>query len=162
MPNPHLISFVDHETLVSEDLGRIASYLNDGKNALFPDGVNVSFVEILSEDEIFVRTYERGVGYTNACGTAMSASSLMYVLEKTDGKGFEKTLSVKNPGGMVKTIVHRKEDGNYFMSLIGNGTFVAKCTVSLDEALLGDFSAATWEETGEQASYEKFVKKICE
>ena len=92
----------------------------------------------------------------------MSASSLIYVLEKTDGKGFEKTLSVKNPGGMVKTIVHRKEDGNYFMSLIGNGTFVAKCTVSLDEALLGDFSAATWEETGEQASYEKFVKKICE
>lgn len=105
-----------------QKISRIASYLNDGKNALFPDGVNVSFVEILSEDEIFVRTYERGVGYTNACGTAMSASSLMYVLEKTDGKGFEKTLSVKNPGGMVKTIVHRKEDGNYFMSLIGNGT----------------------------------------
>lgn len=105
------ISFVDHETLVSEDLGRIASYLNDGKNALFPDGVNVSFVEILSEDEIFVRTYERGVGYTNACGTAMSASSLMYVLEKTDGKGFEKTLSVKILAAWSKRSFIEKKTG---------------------------------------------------
>ncbi len=161
VPNPHLISFVGHDTLVSDELGRIASYLNDGKNPLFPDGVNVSFVEILGEDSIFVRTYERGVGYTNACGTAMSASSLMYVLEKTEGRDFEKVLSVRNPGGMVRTVVHRRDDGSCWMSLIGNGTFVAKCSVGLDSALAGDFSAASWKETGEQEGYDRFIKSIC-
>lgn len=56
----------------------------------FPDESSVLF-EILSEDEIFVRIMKES-GYIHSYGTAMSTSSLMYVLEKTDGKGFEKTL----------------------------------------------------------------------
>lgn len=71
-----------------------------------------------------------------------------------------KKLCGKKSGGMVKTIVHRKRAGTTSMSLIGNGTFIAKCTVSLDEALLGDFSVATWEETGEQASYRNLSRKF--
>ena len=105
VPNPHLISFVDHETLMGEELGRIATYLNDGQNPLFPDGVNVSFVEVLATNKIFVRTYERGVGYTNACGTAMSASSLVYSLLYPE-TSVEDLITVINPGGMVKTKVH--------------------------------------------------------
>ena len=121
VPNPHLIAFVDHETLVGDELGRIASYLNNGTNPIFPDGVNVSFVEILAPNKIFVRTYERGVGYTNACGTGMSASSLMYVLLHPDQTGTEQEITVINPGGMVKTIVH-KDNSKYWISLIGNAT----------------------------------------
>jgi len=49
VPNPHLISFVDHATLLGPELGRIAGYLNDGQNPYFPDGVNVSFVEVLDK-----------------------------------------------------------------------------------------------------------------
>lgn len=159
VPNPHLIAFVDHQQLIGSKLGEIASYLNDGKNPYFPDGVNVSFVEILAKNKIFVRTYERGVGYTNACGTAMSASSLMYVL-LYQPQELEQELEVCNPGGMVKTIVHQRQDSSYWISLIGNATFVAEVTIPQDAALQGDFQAATWQETGEQAAYENFVRGL--
>ncbi|MHC9536773.1 diaminopimelate epimerase [Dellaglioa sp. BT-FLS60] len=159
VPNPHLITFVDHETLEGPELGRIATYLN-GENPYFPDGVNVSFVEKLTSNSIFVRTYERGVGFTNACGTAMSASSLMFVLLSHDQVPFETEIKVKNPGGMVKTIVHQTEQGNYWMSLIGNATNVANVTVDLDAAMIGDFSNAEWVPTNEQDAYLDFIASI--
>ena len=159
VPNPHLISFVDHETLMGEELGRIATYLNDGQNPLFPDGVNVSFVEVLATNKIFVRTYERGVGYTNACGTAMSASSLVYSLLYPE-TSVEDLITVINPGGMVKTKVHQRQDGSYWMSLIGNASFVAKVELEQADAMQGDFTKATWNETGEQAAYEEFVANL--
>lgn len=76
VPNPHLVSFVDEAVLESDKQEKLASYLNSD-NPFFPDGVNVSFVRKFSNHQIFVRTFERGVGFTNACGTAMSASSLI-------------------------------------------------------------------------------------
>lgn len=160
VPNPHLIAFVDHTTLIGNELGRIASYLNDGKNSIFPDGVNVSFVEVLASNKIFVRTYERGVGYTNACGTAMSASSLMYVLLHSDQTGLEQEIQVVNPGGMVKTKVHQYNNGNYWMSLIGNATFVAHVELVQEQALEGIFTSAVWKATKEQAAYQGFVNSI--
>lgn len=162
VPNPHLIAFVDHKTVIGDKLGELASYLNDGQNPYFPDGVNVSFVEVLAPGKIFVRTYERGVGYTNACGTAMSASSLMYVLLFGEQVQLEERITVLNPGGMVNTIVHQKENGTYYMSLIGNATEVAQVEVNLAAALAGDFSQAKWKATGEQAQYEAFVKEVTE
>ena len=42
-----------------------------------PDGTNVNFVQILEEGHIRVRTYERGVGETLACGTGVSASGMI-------------------------------------------------------------------------------------
>ncbi|KRN05265.1 diaminopimelate epimerase [Liquorilactobacillus sucicola DSM 21376 = JCM 15457] len=160
VPNPHLIAFVSHDVLVGPELGRIASYLNNGENPIFPDGVNVSFVEIQKAKQIFVRTYERGVGYTNACGTAMSASSLMYVLLYPDQVKKNQLISVFNPGGMVKTCVHQRKNGSYWMSLIGNATFVANVKVDQSAAFRGDFTAAVWDEKNEQDAYEKFVVQL--
>lgn len=159
VPNPHLITFVDHETLQGPELERIATYLN-GENPYFPDGVNVSFVEKLDNKSIFVRTYERGVGFTNACGTAMSASSLMFVLLSEGKVPFGTEINVKNPGGMVKTVVHQDEGGNYWMSLIGNATNVANITIELADALNGNFSKAKWISTDEQDAYLKFISSI--
>ncbi|WP_409022379.1 diaminopimelate epimerase [Dellaglioa sp. P0083] len=159
VPNPHLITFVDHTTLQGPELERIATYLN-GENPYFPDGVNVSFVEKLDNKSIFVRTYERGVGFTNACGTAMSASSLMFVLLSEGKVPFGTEINVKNPGGMVKTVVHQDESGNYWMSLIGNATNVANITIELADALNGDFSTAKWISTNEQDAYLKFISSI--
>ncbi|KRM96527.1 diaminopimelate epimerase [Liquorilactobacillus aquaticus DSM 21051] len=160
VPNPHLITFVSHDVLIGSELGKIASYLNNGENPIFPDGVNVSFVEIQEPKQIFVRTYERGVGYTNACGTAMSASSLMYVLLHPEQCGTEQLISVFNPGGMVKTCVHQRENGSYWMSLIGNATFVAEVKLAQAAALKGDFKHVVWNETGEQKAYEKFAAEV--
>ncbi|ARO00983.1 diaminopimelate epimerase [Lactiplantibacillus plantarum] len=160
VPNPHLIAFVDHDTLVGPELGRIGEWMNDGKNQIFPDGVNVSFVEVLGPNSIFVRTFERGVGFTNACGTAMSASSLMYVLLHQESTDFNQEIHVTNPGGMVKTVVHQGADEEYWMELIGNATFVRIVTLPLEDALQGDYSPVTATETGEQVAYEDFVANL--
>lgn len=160
VPNPHLIAFVDHETLMGPELGRIGQWMNDGKNEIFPDGVNVSFVEVLGQNSIFVRTFERGVGFTNACGTAMSASSLMYVLLHQDSTDFNQEIHVTNPGGMVKTVVHQGADEEYWMELIGNATFVKIVTLPVAEALAADFSQASVTVTGEQTAYEDFVAAL--
>lgn len=160
VPNPHLIAFVDHATLVGPELGRIGEWMNDGQNKIFPDGVNVSFVEVLGKNSIFVRTFERGVGFTNACGTAMSASSLMYVLLHQESTDFNQQIQVTNPGGMVHTVVHQGADEDYWMELIGNATFVRIVTLPVEAALAGDYSTATATETGEQPAYEQFVANL--
>lgn len=158
VPNPHLISFVEHKILAGNLLEKLAVYLN-GENPYFPDGVNVSFVEVLDKQKIFVRTFERGVGFTNACGTAMAASSLMYVLLKKGKK--DETIQVLNPGGMVETLVHQSaKNGSYWMELIGNATFLSKITISLDEVLNKRFENAAVSELNENDHYQKFVEKI--
>ena len=41
----------------------------------FPGGVNVEFVQVLSEKELRMRVWERGSGVTMACGTGACASA---------------------------------------------------------------------------------------
>ncbi|MEG9298022.1 diaminopimelate epimerase [Mangrovibacillus sp. Mu-81] len=132
VPNPHLISMVDAETIISNQQKAISETVN-GPNNLFPDGVNVSFVHTMARGTIYVRTYERGVGFTNACGTAMSASSLVTCLLGQNELGEE--IDVYNNGGKVRVVVNRKEDGQYFMELIGNATylFAAELELSLSQ-----------------------------
>ncbi len=125
VPNPHLITLVGKEQLSDGTQQQLASFLN-GKNDYFPDGVNVSFVHPM-EEGIFVKTFERGVGFTNACGTAMSASTLITCL--LDVKSFGEEVSVYNPGGKVKCVAHQKEDGGYMIDLIGNATYVKRLNV---------------------------------
>lgn len=157
VPNPHLITFVDHQTLFGDEFERIATDVN-GDNSLFPDGVNVSFVEVLEKNQIFVRTFERGVGFTSACGTAMCASSLMYVL-LNEGE-FNETITVKNTGGMVKTVVHEEDSDGYWMELIGNATITHKLSGTLSDFVLGDFEKISIKETTEQADYRTFIESI--
>ncbi len=112
-PNPHLVTIVDK--IDTENQLKIASSVN-GENPWFPDGVNVSFVQVLGVGEIFVQTFERGVGFTNACGTAMSAASL--VTYKLGKHGSQKQINVYNPGGQVSCTILE-----HTVLLIGNATY---------------------------------------
>ncbi|EDL66083.1 diaminopimelate epimerase [Bacillus sp. SG-1] len=128
VPNPHLISIVENEHILSNEQKSISESVN-GPNNLFPDGVNVSFVQSLGTDGIYVRTFERGVGFTNACGTAMSASTLVTCLSGLNE--FEKEIDVFNNGGKVRVIVH-KNDEQFSMDLIGNATYTSRYKLDLD------------------------------
>ena len=69
--NPHVIFFVEkidqHELCV--DSKKIL------ESGLFPEGVNISAVKKISENQLNVITLERGVGITSACGSGAGASA---------------------------------------------------------------------------------------
>ncbi|MBF2393158.1 diaminopimelate epimerase [Listeria marthii] len=156
VPNPHLITFVDQAVLDSDKQEKLASYLNS-ENPYFPDGVNVSFVKRLRDDAIYVRTFERGVGFTNACGTAMSACSL--IKKMLDNDTFETPLNVYNDGGRVQVTAKKDETGEISLQLIGNATFVSNGSVHYDNDIVTEL---TNEATSEQAKYQALVKEVKE
>ncbi|MGN1402016.1 MAG: diaminopimelate epimerase [Bacillus sp. (in: firmicutes)] len=154
VPNPHLISIVDKSMLKGHIQEKLSTYLN-GKNPYFPDGVNVSFVYPFGEGEIFVRTFERGVGFTNACGTAMSASTLVACMQGI--AGFETPVTVYNPGGKVRCVAH-KQNETYYINLIGNGTFDGEYTVEWED---GAYRIIGMEKrTDETNAYEEMKKDV--
>lgn len=76
MGNPHCVIFVEKAT---DDLVlRIGPLIET--NPVFPARTNVEFVEIKSSTEVHQRTWERGSGETQACGTGASAVCVAGVL----------------------------------------------------------------------------------
>jgi len=68
--NPHAVIIVDDVDLAS--VKTIGDFLQ--KNGIFPEGVNVGFVQILDRKNIKLRVFERGVGETLACGSGACAA----------------------------------------------------------------------------------------
>ncbi|VFP79381.1 Diaminopimelate epimerase [Buchnera aphidicola (Cinara curtihirsuta)] len=68
--NPHCVIQVEniHSFPVQEIGLKISKYF------LFPEGVNVGFMQIISKRKIFLRVYERHVGETQACGSGACAA----------------------------------------------------------------------------------------
>ncbi|EEU30771.1 diaminopimelate epimerase [Limosilactobacillus coleohominis 101-4-CHN] len=160
VPNPHLIAFMDEQTITGPLLGKLGRRLN-GKNPYYSDGVNVNFAKIIDHNQLFVRTFERGVGFTNACGTGMSATTLAFALTHPDMADFDQPITVYNPGGMVKTIVHNDDD-QYWIELIGNATVTEQIDVSeqvLHEANVTDSNVSV-HHTNEQDAYDEFVNNL--
>ncbi|GAA6237816.1 diaminopimelate epimerase [Apilactobacillus micheneri] len=158
VPNPHLISFVENDHDLNETLGAIGKKLND-PNPYFTDGVNVNFAKILSRNKLFVHTYERGVGFTNACGTGMSATSLAFAINFPNLVNTKEPIDVYNPGGMVQTKVHNTPN-NQWIELIGNATFVGKLSISEENLHAAKIGNIKFTDTGEELDYQKFVDSI--
>ncbi|NRD80432.1 diaminopimelate epimerase [Bacillus sp. BRMEA1] len=155
VPNPHLIALVEKEQLECGLQKQLSEKLN-GPNDLCPDGVNVSFVKPLQEGVIYVRTFERGVGFTNACGTAMSASTLVTCLQGINE--YESVVNVCNNGGKVQCVVHRN-NGEYYIDLIGNATYLYQAAVEVD-LQQKSFTMNSQIHLAEQPSYEKLQDDV--
>lgn len=70
---PHAVVFLDE--IKDSDLKNLAPKIRYHES--FSKGTNVNFVKILSNNEIMVRTYERGVeDETLSCGTGVTASAI--------------------------------------------------------------------------------------
>lgn len=73
---PHTVIFTDQ--ISDEYVKKIGRKIEISD--YFPRKTNVNFVSVLSRKEIIIRTWERGAGYTLACGTGSCASVVAGIL----------------------------------------------------------------------------------
>lgn len=154
VPNPHLIGIVPKAYQHDDSHQKKWAEFFNGPNDYFSDGVNVSYVTKV-EKGIFVKTFERGVGFTNACGTAMTASALISCLAGLVPYG---EVYVYNPGGMVKCSVQKNND-KFELSLSGNATYLSSHQFEWAENL--ESSEFVYSELfEEQKLYDRFIENI--
>lgn len=107
MGNPHAIIFVpDAAAVPLEEVGPELEC-----HPLFPQRVNVHFVQAHSDSEVTMRTWERGSGITLACGTGASAVCVAGVLTGRTGR----TITAHLPGGDLK-LDWRDENDRVYMT----------------------------------------------
>ena len=82
MGNPHGVVFVD--SVADIDIEKIGPKFEN--HPMFPDRVNTEFIEVVDENTIKMRVWERGAGETLACGTGACASAYASYLNKKTGK----------------------------------------------------------------------------
>ncbi len=94
MGNPHCVIFVND--VDNFNVGYYGPLIEN--NALFPKRINVEFTEIISNESVKVRTWERGSGETLACGTG--ACAVYSVMKKTIGINCAGSINNNNSGSI--------------------------------------------------------------
>jgi diaminopimelate epimerase len=123
IPNPHFVTFVEH--IDDAELVAVGEAC-EAAPAWLPNRANVSFVERRGDDTLFVRTFERGVGLTSSCGSAMAAST--YAACVTGRIEFGREIAVLNRGGMVRA----RAEVDAMVTLHGNATWEWEGEVDVD------------------------------
>lgn len=124
MGNPHSVAFVDD--VAALDLDTIGPAFEH--HPAFPNRINAHWAQVHSEDEVTMRTWERGSGITLACGTGASAVCVAGVLTGKTGRN----LLAHLPGGDLE-LEWRESNNHVYMT--GPAT----------EVFQGEFE---WEPTG--------------
>ncbi len=106
MGNPHAIFWVDDVN--AYDLERFGPLLEN--HPIFPERANISLAAVVSPTAITVRTWERGVGITRACGTAACATAVAAARKKLT----ERRVTVTLPGGPL--VIEWRDDGHVWMT----------------------------------------------
>lgn len=96
MGNPHVVFFVEkgQAEKLTKEYGPQIEVLKE----IFPQKTNIEFVEINSRKDLTVHVWERGCGYTLACGTGACAVLAASVVNKLT----DKSAKVKLPGGLLE------------------------------------------------------------
>jgi diaminopimelate epimerase len=91
MGNPHAIFWV--EDVEAYDLTAFGPKLEH--DPIFPQKANISLAHVVSSDHIVLKVWERGVGLTQACGSAACATAVSAARNGATGR----TVRVSLPGG---------------------------------------------------------------
>lgn len=102
MGNPHAVVMLanEHDFEDRERLTQIAVTLQNAE--IFPDSVNVNFVYRLNSDTIRMLTYERGCGFTLACGSGACASAAALIKQQV----VNNQVRMLMPGGELNIVWH--------------------------------------------------------
>ena len=125
--SPHFVKFVtDIMNVDVVETGREIRY----SKKFADEGVNVNFVEGISQDSIFVRTYERGVeDETLSCGTGVTAAAL---LSAHNPLGFNR-VDVETLGGKLSVEFNKVSDTEFNnIWLCGPAEFVFTAEIEID------------------------------
>ncbi len=132
--SPHLVKLVpDVLELDVVENGREIRYSKEFNK----EGINVNFVETLEVDEIYVRTYERGVeDETMSCGTGVVASAIISAHNEI---GFNR-VEVRTPGGKL-SVEYDKLGEHKFVNiwLSGPAIRVYKGQIDINEEIMRPF-----------------------
>ena len=149
--NPHIIARVEEIDYTHlQALGERVISLKEE----FPQGVNISLVEVKGKNCIFVATFERGAGITPSCGTAMTSSATAMALNGYCD--FGTTIEVHNRGGLVRCICHNEQ--GLKTELIGNATYMSEGTISISEEGFAMEEQSKFER--ELSLYDNFLNEI--
>jgi diaminopimelate epimerase len=137
--SPHYVSFQDNniQQLALVDWAKNIRYNEPYTNL----GINVNAVNILDENKISMRTYERGVeDETLSCGTGVCAAAISFVhrsgmalnpaesgqpqTEATGNQVQNHLIEVITPGGVLQVSLQRHHNNYNNIVLIGPATFV--------------------------------------
>ena len=123
--SPHFVKYVERVEVYNVyqngyDIRNSANYKKEG--------INVNFVEQIRDNEIFVRTYERGVeAETLSCGTGVTASAITFMKDRNISSVVVKTL-----GGNLKVYAEKREGIFRNVWLEGPAKQVFKGNIKID------------------------------
>ncbi len=118
--NPHAVVFLEN----LEEVGSLETAPVVSPKSSYPEGVNVEFVQILTNNEARMRVHERGSGETRSCGTGTCAVALAATLH-TRGK-LPSRWTIYPPGGRLIVDI----DGHSNATLIGPAELIADHDIS--------------------------------
>ena len=103
--SPHYIKFIqDAETFDIETEGPEIRY-----SSLIAGGTNANFIQEIGNNEIFVRTWERGVeAETYSCGTGVTACALACSL-----KNYKSPVAIRTRGGNLQVSFEKDGKGGF-------------------------------------------------
>ncbi|WP_430510136.1 diaminopimelate epimerase [Gottfriedia solisilvae] len=107
MGNPHAVFEV--RDIKNAPLTTLGPYVE--KHELFPESVNVEFIECLPHNEINFVVWERGSGVTQACGTGACAAAVAMIQEGKYNK--DEPITVHLQGGDLQ--ITWSSDGDVWM-----------------------------------------------
>ncbi|MFP4097236.1 MAG: diaminopimelate epimerase [Alphaproteobacteria bacterium] len=108
MGNPHLVFFVD--AVEDIDVALLGAYFE--RHEAFPNRTNVEFVQVIDNSNLRQRTWERGCGFTEACGSGACAVA---VAAMRRGLISGNKVTIELDGGILH-LERRESDGHVLMS----------------------------------------------
>lgn len=123
--SPHYVEF--REEIDSVDVDREGRQIRNAP-AYAPGGTNVNFAQKISDNQLKIRTYERGVeAETLACGTGATAAALALM-----SQNHQQNITVEVLGGTLSVTAEAMGGGFDNIWLKGPAQFVFKGEIPLD------------------------------
>ncbi|GAB4355358.1 MAG: diaminopimelate epimerase [Oricola sp.] len=105
--NPHAVFWV-RDDVWGYDLERFGPLLEN--HPIFPEKANITIARVMSPEHVVIRTWERGAGLTQACGSAACAT--LVCAARTGRTGRRATVTV--PGGDL--LIEWRDDDRIVMT----------------------------------------------